>query len=77
MHTYSLKVVTYSGMSIPMGEDMDREEVRSKIQRIKRNARRYGQPYSYLGNGEWEFETPEDAASISDHDGWLIVRAHR
>jgi hypothetical protein len=56
---------------------MDREEVRSKIQRIKRNARRYGQPYSYLGNGEWEFETPEDAALISDHDGWLIVRAHR
>jgi hypothetical protein len=33
-----------------------------------------GQPYSYLGNGKWEFETPEDAALISDMDGWLIAR---
>jgi hypothetical protein len=74
---FSLKFVTYSGMTIPMGEGMDRAEARRKVQMLKRRAARLGQPHSYLGNGQWEFETPEEAAGISDMDGWLIAKASR
>ena len=74
---FSLRFVTYSGMTIPMGEGMDKPQAKRRVQALKRRARRMGQPYSYLGNGEWEFETPEDAAAISDMDGWLIAKASK
>ena len=71
---FSLKFVTYSGMTIPMGEGMDRAEARRKVRMRKRRARRLGQPCSYLGHGEWEFETRENAAGISEMDGRLIAK---
>jgi hypothetical protein len=68
----------YCGMSFPVLDGADRDEAIATVRRRIRSAKRNGRTVSKIGKGEWEFETPEDAAGIADSDGILTVRrVHR
>lgn len=71
---FDLVFYTYSGMPIPLGEGLTKEEARHKVKSRIARARREGQPVSKIGKGEWEFETPESSALIGDDDGTLVLR---
>ena len=70
---YYLDFNTYSGMTIPITEG----SYRDCLERAKRKvelAKKRDQPVNILiPNKQWEFETPEDAMMISDHDGILSI----
>jgi len=68
---------TYSGMSIPFGDDVSKDEAKDIIRRRLRRAKRDGQPVTKIAPGEWEFECPDDAGMMSDDMGVLTVRPHR
>lgn len=70
---YDVNFHTYSGMRIPIAENVDRDEAAAAVKRKNQAARRRGQPISKLGKNRWEHETPEDAFMISDYDGILSV----
>lgn len=74
---YDVVFHTYSGMDIPLGENMSRDEAEGVIRRRLRAARRFGQPVTKIGKGRWECQTPDDAWMVSDNDGVLAVRKHR
>ena len=72
---YYVKFYTYSGMSIPFQENLEKREARDCVARIIRSRRRIKQPIVTLLKGKaWEFETPEDAFLIGDYDGTLHLQ---
>jgi hypothetical protein len=75
MRVYKVTFYTYSGMSIPMGENISRDMAIEMVRKKNRWARERGQPVTKIGPGRWEHETPEDAFMISDYDGILVVKA--
>ena len=71
---YRIMFYAYCGMTFPIAHDVDKEDVKRIVkERIKR-ARKKGQPVQSLGNGEYEFQTPEDAKIIADHEGTLVIK---
>ena len=72
-YRYNIRLHTYSGMVTTLWEKVDRNFALAYIRSSNRRARFRGQPVSYLGDGRWEHETPEDAFMIGDGDGILQV----
>jgi len=72
--TYNVVLNAYCGMSVPVARDVDREEAIAAIKRFLNRARRNGCPVAKLGKGQWEIQTPDDAALVSDLEGILRVR---
>ena len=71
---YRLKFATYSGMTYPICESVDRVDVRTAAAEQIRRARQNGDPIVILKRGEhWEFETPDSAATIGDRDGLMYI----
>jgi hypothetical protein len=72
--TYDVTLEAYCGMSVPLGEGLDRDAVKGVVRSFLRRARRAGSPVTKIGKGRWEIETREDAVAVGDHEGVLIVR---
>lgn len=74
---YTLRWAAYSGFSYTHSGGSEREDVRREAAGMIRDARRRGEPVTIISRGkEWEFETPDDAATIGDRDGLLYIQ-HR
>lgn len=71
---WRVRFMAYCGMSgIPETFDT-KEEARAEIAKRIRYARRKKRPVSILTPGEkWEFETPDDAGMVADHEGTLSL----
>lgn len=74
---YTVKFHSYCGLTLTLGEGLEREEAAAIIRARLKRAKRQGLPVSKVGKGEWEIETPDDAGSIGDGEGILTLRATR
>lgn len=74
--SYNVAFRSYCGMDYTIAENVDLNAAKTIVKERIRSARCQGQPVTKLGKGEWEFETPEDAALISDEEGVLSVNPH-
>lgn len=70
---FTVVFYAYCGMETKV-EGLSRQEAIERVARRLKNARRHGLPIRKLGKGEWEIETPDDAAGVSDFEGILSVR---
>ena len=70
---YDVKFLAYCGMSLPLAQKVDRDQARDCVQQYLRKAKKR-QPVTYLGDGQWECQEPEDCALVPDWAGYLIVR---
>ena len=69
----TLTLHAYCGMPVPLA-DGDLDDVRQAAAQFIRRKRRRGKPVTKLIRGqEWEVQTPEDAAIISDDEGLLVL----
>jgi hypothetical protein len=66
--------ITYSGMVIPVADFVTLKAAGSIVKSRCLAAKRRGQTVMKIGKNKWELCSPEDAAMISDHDGFLIVQ---
>ncbi len=77
LKTAKLTFKSYCGMSTEIDQTRFRIDVsalRKQAARRIKDARRTGQPVAIVDRGRrWEFETPEDAALVSDSDGILVL----
>jgi hypothetical protein len=71
--SYDIDFVTYSGMPIPIRQDVTKEEAKAYANRRKRRFRKDGFYVMYLGKGRWEYND-ENAALVSDYEGFLTIR---
>jgi hypothetical protein len=69
---YSLTFVTFSGMTIPLGDDMDKEDVACEVKRRNTHARRRGLDVMKTENNTWE-HTDDEAVMVGDDQGYLMV----
>lgn len=73
--THNLSFSAYCGMTYRIAERIEESEARACVALKIRRARKRGQRVTVLDKGEaWEFETPEDAAMVSDDDGVLRMK---
>ena len=74
--TFNVTLASYTGMSIPLVEDVERGEAITAAKRHLRRARRRGCPVEKIGRGQWEIGTPDDACMVGDSEGILTIRPH-
>jgi hypothetical protein len=71
--TYDVDFVTYSGMPIPILQDVSKEEAKAYANSRKRRFRKDGFYVQYVSRGTWEYND-ENAALVSDYEGFLKIR---
>ena len=75
MGGYTLALHAYCGMTVPIDDDMDRDEARRAAARLVNTRRRQGFPVAVLEPGRrWEIMEPDDAVMVSDDSGILVLR---
>jgi hypothetical protein len=73
---YEVVFYAYCGMSHTVCRT-DKESAKETARQMIRRAKKRGQTVNNLGDGEYEFETPEDARIVSDREGTLKIRRVR
>lgn len=72
MKTYALTHHAYCGMAVPMGEG-DYSDMRAKAAQVLKRRRNQGYPVSRIALNQWEIESRDDDAMVSDHCGILAL----
>lgn len=76
MQTGTVRFLTYSGMSVPLLESNELDELRAYAARYLRDELERGSDVTTQERGrEWEVITPENREGyfVSDNDGYLIL----
>jgi hypothetical protein len=71
--SYDIDFITYSGMPIPILQDVDKETAKAYANKRKRRFREKGFYVQYVNKGTWEFND-ENGFMVSDQEGFLTIR---
>jgi hypothetical protein len=75
--TFDVVMLSYCGLSEVLTSDVELDDAKALILERLRRAMRRGCPVVKIGHGEWEIETPDDAASVSDREGFIKLVRHK
>lgn len=72
---YNVIMVAYCGMRYDIATNVSHDEAKAAAKRFRDKMKAHGCGVTYLGGCEWEIQTPDDAGSISDNEGFLKIKA--
>jgi hypothetical protein len=74
---FDVYFITFSGMTIPIAERLNKADMMEKVRLRNRIARERGQPVAKVGKGCWEHGEEDDNGMIGDRHGILKVKRAR